>query len=154
MRLAGRYLVGAEREAVWRALNDTGVLAEAIPGCQRIEWLDASSLVLEIKVDLGLVQPVFTGELGLSDVVPADRYRLTGRGRGGLLGKAEAAADISLADAEGGTLLDFRASGGASGRIMALGQALIGRSAQSLVDGFFERFGRAMGADVTPVAAP
>ena len=34
---------------------------------------------------------------------------------------------------------------------MKLGKALIGYSAQKVIDGFFARFGDAMGAQVTPL---
>lgn len=153
MRFGGSYLVSAPREAVWKALNDTAILKAVIPGCKRIDWSGASTLELEIEVNLGLMQPTFTGDLELRDVIPAERYTLAGRGRGGLLGKAEAAADITLADAGPGTTrLEFTANGGADGGIMKLGKSLIGNSAQKLIDGFFARFGDAMGVEIRPVA--
>ena len=151
MDFGGRYLVQAPREHVWAALNDTAVLGAAIPGCQRIVWVGDGALELEIRVNLGLMKPVFAGDLTLSDVVPARRYRLSGRGRGGILGLAEGGADILLSDEGAETLLEFSAQGGASGQIMKLGQALIGNSAQRVIDGFFVRFGNAMGAAVTPL---
>ncbi len=151
MEFGGRYLFSAPRDRVWAALNDTRVLKAAIPGCSRLEWTGEAALECEIKVNLGVMQPTFTGDLELRDVVPAERYTLAGRGRGGLLGKAEAAADISLLDAPGGTELTFTANGGADGGIMKLGKAMIGNSAQKIIDGFFERFGKAMGAEVKAV---
>jgi carbon monoxide dehydrogenase subunit G len=153
MEFGGRYLVSAPRHAVWKALNDTEVLRATIPGCRRIDWTGETTLELEIEVNLGLMQPVFAGDLELRNIVPAERYTLAGRGRGGLLGKAEAAADIVLSDAGHHTQLVFTANGGADGGIMRLGKALIGSSAQKLIDGFFERFGEAMGVEVTPVPA-
>ncbi len=152
MQFGGSYLVSAPRENVWQALNDTNVLKAIIPGCRRIDWTGPTTLELEIEVNLGLMQPVFTGDLELRDVVPAQRYTLAGKGRGGLLGKAEAAADITLTDEGAGTRLVFAADGGADGGIMKLGKSLIGKSAQKVIDGFFESFGQAMGAEVTPVA--
>ncbi len=155
MDFGGRYRIIAPRIAVWAALNDTAVLKAAVPGCQRIDWSGESTLELEIKVNLGVVHPVFKGDLELLDVVPAERYTLSGRGRGGLLGLAEGAADIILADdavyQDAATLLVFAARGGASGQIMKLGKAIIGNSAQKVIDGFFERFGSAMGAQVIPL---
>ncbi|MCD7058849.1 CoxG family protein [Pelagibacterium xiamenense] len=151
MEFGGRYVVAAPRLSVWEALNDTTVLKACIPGCKRIEWVGSADLVLEIAVNLGVMQPVFTGDLLLSNVVPAESYTLTGRGRGGLLGMAEASADIVLADAGPETRLVFIASGGASGQIMKLGRKLVGNSAQRVIDGFFERFGDAMGVKVTPL---
>ncbi|WP_196259380.1 SRPBCC domain-containing protein [Pelagibacterium limicola] len=150
MEFGGRYKVGAPRLKVWEALNDTEVLKASIPGCQRIAWVSATALEAEMGVNLGVAKPVFTGDLILSNVVPAERYTLSGQGRGGLLGMAHASADITLADFGAGTLLVFTASGGASGRIMQLGKALVGSSAQKVIDGFFARFGEAMGADVEP----
>jgi carbon monoxide dehydrogenase subunit G len=153
MDFGGRYRIAAPRPAVWAALNDTAMLKATIPGCHRIEWSGPSSLDLEIKVNLGVAHPVFKGELLLSDIVPAERYTLSGKGKGGLLGLAEGSADIVLADDGGQTLLVFAARGGASGQIMKLGKAIIGNSARKVIDGFFERFGEAMGAEVTPLAA-
>ena len=151
MDFGGRYRIAAPRSAVWAALNDTATLKAAIPGCHRIEWAGETALDLEIKVNLGVVHPVFKGDLALSGIVPAERYTLSGKGRGGLLGLAEGSADIVLSDAGEQTLLVFTANGGASGQIMRLGKAIIGNSAQKVIDGFFERFGDAMGAEVTPL---
>lgn len=151
MDFGGRYRVEADRQAVWAALNDTEVLKACIPGCKRIDWASNDALELEVSVNLGVVHPTFKGDLLLSDVEPAQSYRLTGQGRGGLMGKAQASADIALDDLTDGTLLSFAATGGASGQVMKLGKALIGNSAQKIIDGFFERFGAAMGAKVTPL---
>ncbi|UJW84832.1 CoxG family protein [Devosia sp. SL43] len=152
MDFGGRYKIAASRVAVWAALNDAGVLKAAIPGCHKIDWVSETALDLEIKVNLGVVHPVFKGDLSLSGIVPAERYTLSGKGRGGLLGLAEGSADIILSDDGEDTLLVFEAKGGASGQIMRLGKAIIGNSAQKVIDGFFERFGAAMGAEVTPLA--
>jgi carbon monoxide dehydrogenase subunit G len=153
MDFGGRYLFSATRAAVWAALNDTRVLKAVIPGCESIHWTGARTLDLRLKVSLGFVHPVFSGELELSNVLPAERYRLSGRGKGAL-GLAQGAADIVLDDADGGTLLSFMAAGSADGGIMRLGRALIGQSAQKVIDGFFESIGREMGVGVTALTPP
>ena len=143
MEFGGKYLFLAPRDRVWAALNDTAVLKAAIPGCSRLDWTGATTLECEIKVNLGVMSPTFTGDLELRNVDPAVRYTLAG--------KAEAAADISLTDAPGGTELLFVANGGADGGIMKFGKAVIGNSAQKIIDGFFERIGEAMSVTVTPL---
>lgn len=148
MDFGGHYRLKASRDTVWAALNDTAMLKAAIPGCQRIDWTGPAALELEIKVNFGVLHPVFKGDLALSDIVPAQRYRLTGKGRGGLMGLAEGSADIVLSDAGQETALRFSAAGGASGQIMGLGKAIIGGSAQKIIDGFFERFAAAMGVEL------
>lgn len=152
MDFGGRYHLGASRQDVWAALNDTAVLKATIPGCEHIAWTGENTLEIRIKVNLGVVHPVFTGDLTLSNVLPARSYTLSGKGRGGLLGLAEGAADITLADNGEGCALAFRARGGASGQIMRLGRALIGNSAQKVIDGFFERFAEAMGTSIEALA--
>lgn len=151
MDFGGRYRVDANRLAVWNALNDTEVLKACIPGCKSIRWVSDTALELEVAVNLGVAHPTFKGDLLLSDIDPAISYTLTGQGRGGLLGRAQASADISLIDLDTATLLSFSASGGASGQIMKLGRAIVGNSAQKIIDGFFDRFGQAMGAQVVPL---
>lgn len=151
MEFGGRYRIAASRASVWEALNDPDMLKAAIPGCSHIAWSGPDSLDLEIQVNLGVVKPVFKGALSLSNVVPAQSYTLAGRGKGGLMGLAEGAADIVLADEGEATLLAFTAHGGASGQVMKLGKAIIGNSAQKIIDGFFERFASAMGAEITPL---
>jgi carbon monoxide dehydrogenase subunit G len=148
----GRYLFGAKRAEVWAALNDAAVLGAVIPGCQTIEWTGADTLDLTIKVNFGIVHPTFDGTLTLSIVRAAESYTLSGRGKGGLLGMAHAAADIALEDAADGTMLTFAAAGHADGGIMRLGRAIVGNSAQKVIDGFFESIGGQMGVTVTPLA--
>jgi carbon monoxide dehydrogenase subunit G len=152
MQFGGRYLFSAPRDTVWAALNDTTKLQAAIPGCRRLDWTGPAELELELKVSLGIVSPTFTGDLSLSNIVPAERYTLSGRGKG-LLGAAQGAAEIVLADAGRGTELRFTATGGADNAIMKLGKTLIGKSAQRVIDHFFERFGDTFGASVTPLGA-
>src|SRR5690606_1377222 len=151
MEFGGRYRLGAPRLKVWEALNDTAILKASIPGCKRIDWVSDTALEAEIGVNLGGARPVFTGDLVLSNIVPAQTYTLSGHGRGGLLGMAQASAEIVLSDLGEDTLLVFAATGGASGQLMKLGKAVIGNSAQKVIDGFFIRFGDAMGAEVEPL---
>jgi uncharacterized protein len=151
MEFGGRYRIGASREAVWAALNDPQILKAAIPGCSHIGWSGPETLDLAITVNLGVVKPTFRGELRLANIVPAQSYTLSGKGKGGLMGMAEGAADITLMDDGDATLLGFVAQGGASGQVMKLGKAIVGNSAQRIIDGFFERFATAMGAEITPL---
>ena len=151
MEFGGRYKMTAPRVRIWAALNDPEMLKAAIPGCSLIEWSGPETLDLEIKVNLGVVKPTFRGELVLSNIVPAESYTLSGRGKGGMLGLAEGSADVALADDGEDTILTFTANGGASGQIMKMGKAIIGNSAQRIIDGFFERFGTAAGVEVTPL---
>ena len=149
MEFGGKYLIESERALVWDALNDTEILKAAIPGCQSIDWVSEVALEAAILVNFGVAKPTFVGDLVLSDVTPAKKYTLSGSGRGGLLGRVQAAADIELSDHATGTKLVFTAAGDASNTIMRLGRAVIGSSAQKVIDGFFIRFATAMGTNIS-----
>ena len=148
MEFGGKYIIETSRQKVWRALNDEEVLQKTIPGCNKIAWVSHDELELEFGVNLGIAKPVFKGDLILSNVHPAIKYTLSGSGRGGILGHAQGEADISLSDHEAGTLLIFHAIGGGSGRIMSLGEKVIGSSAQKIIDRFFARFAEAMNVNI------
>jgi hypothetical protein len=148
MQFGGRYRIGASRLKVWAALNDTEILARTIPGCTRMAWVTDAALEAAITADLGIAKPTITGTLELSNVVPAETYTLSGRGKGGLLGLAHGAADIALTDLGDDCILAFTATAGASNTIMKIGKALIGSAAQHVIDGFFKRFAEAMGAEL------
>lgn len=154
LEFGGTYIVSADRETVWQALNNVDVLAETIPGCRRIVWRNDRFLDLEVEVNLGVMHPKFAGELELSDVDSARSYTLFGRARGKFLGKAQGTAKVSLSDARGDTILSFSAVGGASERLLALGRPLIGKSVQRVIDHFFQRFADAIGVEIKPVESP
>lgn len=151
MEFGGRYLLQAPRLQVWAALNDTEILRRTIPGCRRIQWVSETELEAVISVNLGVAQPTLVGDLELIDIEPAVRYTLAGKGRGGVLGRAQGSADITLDDHGEDTILEFTASGGASGQIMRVGKKVIGAGAQGVIDGFFSRFAEAMGAEIKPL---
>ena len=153
MDFSGQYRFSAPRSAVWAALNDTTILQQVIPGCETIQWQTPTTLDLRIKVNLGIIRPVFAGELELSNILPAESYTLSGRGKG-MLGLAQGAADITLVDDGDATILSFLAKGSADGRVMQLGKTLIGNSAQKVIDGFFVHIGDAMGVEVLPLPPP
>lgn len=136
---------------VWEALNDTAVLKACIPGCERIVWVSESELEASITVNLGVTRLKIVGDLALSDIIVAQRYTLSGKGRGGWLGWAHGSADIVLADHPDGTELAFNANGEVDSGIARFGAALIGRSAQGVIDGFFERFAAQIDARSTPI---
>ncbi len=178
MQFSGNYLIFAHREKVWNALNDTKILQKAIPGCDSIEWQSPSTLDLVIRVDLGVIKPRFAGELELSNIIAAKSYTLCGHARGNLLGMARARANVKLSEyhlrqkdfereflsrdvefdpddlmssGPQATVLEFKASGGASKKIMALGSKLVGKSAQRIINGFMGRFSSAMHTPISPL---
>lgn len=155
MEFSGQYLIMAPRIKVWQALNDEKILKQTIFGCKKICWVKEDQLELEVEVNLTVLKKTFKGDLFLSDIEVASKYTLSGRGRGGILGKVHASANIELIDREIkgdlATQLQFNAVGGGSNSIMKLGKTIIGSSAQKIIDRFFERFAQAMKVEILSI---
>ncbi len=152
MQFGGSYLVSAPRATVWKALNDTAVLQAVIPGCKRIEWTSQTTLELEIEVGLGLMSPTFTGDLELRNVVPAESYTLAGtrprgparQGRSRRRYRADRCGPTIPTSSSPPWRRRWRHHEAGQGADRQL-------SARKLIDGFFARFGDAMGAEVMPL---
>jgi len=155
MEMSGERTINAARADVWAALNDADVLKACIAGCEELEKTSDTSFVAKVVQKVGPVKARFTGEIELSDIVPGESYRISGKGKGGAAGGASGGAAVRLADTDdGGTLLSYDAEAKVTGKIAQLGARLISGFAKKLADGFFTRFQKHMeGGDEEPEAA-
>ena len=56
MKLEGSYTFGAPRDVVWDALLDPEVLANILPGCEKLEQVGDNQYTGSIKIRVGPVQ--------------------------------------------------------------------------------------------------
>jgi carbon monoxide dehydrogenase subunit G len=140
MHLEGVTVIGADRGAVWAALNDPEVLRACIPGCQTLSKTSETSFEAEVKQKVGPVSATFRGVVELSDLNPPESYRISGEGKGGAAGFAKGGADVALAEGPEGTVLTYKADAHVGGKIAQLGARLIDGFAKKMADQFFETF--------------
>ncbi len=107
MTMTGEMTLPADRPKVWELLNDPEVLKSAIPGCESLEKTGDNGFAAVVKTKIGPVSATFKGKVELSDIVPLVGYTIKGEGEGGVAGFAKGGAKVSLADAPGGTLLNY-----------------------------------------------
>ena len=137
---------------MWALLNDPAVLKACIPGCQSLEKTGDNGFAAVVKAKIGPVAATFKGKVELSDIVPEVSYRIAGEGEGGVAGFAKGAAKVSLADAEGGTLLRYDVEAHVGGKMAQLGSRLIDGVAKGMADKFFASFAEAAGGQAAPAA--
>ena len=116
MKIKGRYLVSAERDQVWAALNDEGVLSRCIPGVDRLEKVSNTEFAATVTTKVGPVKATFSGGVTLSDLDPPNGYRITGEGQGGVAGFAKGTCVVSLAEAQDETELSYEAEAQVGGK--------------------------------------
>ncbi|WP_333835236.1 CoxG family protein [Rubrimonas sp.] len=154
MRLEGKQIIAADRATVWAALNDPEVLKACMPGCQSFDAVGENRFETVIKQKVGPVSATFKSQVDLLDVNPPNSYRIVGEGKGGAAGFAKGEADVSLADAPGGTELSYGVEVKMGGKIAQLGSRLIDGFARKLADQFFGAFkAQVEGPDAAPVEA-
>ncbi|MEM7060584.1 MAG: carbon monoxide dehydrogenase subunit G [Pseudomonadota bacterium] len=148
MEMSGERSINAPRAEVWEALNNPDVLKACIPGCQEIEKTSDTTFVAKVVQKVGPVKATFTGEVELSDIVVGESYKISGKGKGGAAGGASGGANVTLADAEDGTLLTYTAEAKVTGKIAQLGGRLIDGFAKKMADQFFDSFQQEVGGPV------
>ena len=140
MTMTGEATLPAARPRVWALLNDPDVLKACIPGCQSLEKVGDNGFAAVAKVKIGPVSATFKGKVELTDIVPDVGYTISGEGEGGIAGFAKGGAKVSLADAEGGTLLRYDVEAHVGGKMAQLGSRLIDGVAKGMADKFFTNF--------------
>jgi carbon monoxide dehydrogenase subunit G len=139
----GQVDLDADRESVWRALNDPEILKKCIPGCQELQKTDDEHFTARTKVAIGPIKATFSGNVELSEIDRPNGYRISGEGQGGIAGFAKAGARVQLADAEGGrTSLTYDVDAQIGGRIAQLGARLVNGVAKSYSDQFFSNLAK------------
>jgi uncharacterized protein len=154
MTMTGQVTLPADRPKVWALLNDPEVLKASIPGCESLERVGDNGFAAVVKTKIGPVSATFKGKVELSDIVPLVGYTISGEGEGGVAGFAKGGAKVSLADADGGTLLRYNVEAQVGGKIAQLGARLVDGVAKSMADKFFTSFAAAVGPGPAGAAEP
>lgn len=153
MELSGSYSFAAPRSEVWDALMDPEVLANMLPGTEKLEKVGENEFAGVLNVRVGPVQGRFNGKVVLSELQPPERFHITVDGRGAA-GFVRGAGDVVLSEQDGTTVLSYEGAGDVGGRIAGVGQRLVETSGKSLVRQGLESLDRIIQARRQPAPAP
>jgi carbon monoxide dehydrogenase subunit G len=149
LAIQGEYRIDAPRETVWRALNDTDVLRDCIPGCEELVRKSETEIEGRINAQLGPVRSVFATAIELQDMNPPAGYTLVGEGKG-VAGFGKGTARVELSEDAGATLLRYTADLKIGGKLAQVGSRLVEGATRQLADQFFAAFAARV---VAPAAA-
>jgi carbon monoxide dehydrogenase subunit G len=149
MQQTGEYRIAAPAAEVWRALNDPGVLARCIPGCESLEKTGDDAFRARVRAKVGPVSAAFDGEVTLTDIDPPRAYTLNANAKGGAAGFGRGTARVTLEGEGAETVLRYSIDGSVGGKLAQIGQRLIDAAARKTADDFFAAFAEA----VAPAAA-
>ena len=138
MKIEGSADIPAPRDKVWAAVLDPDVLAQALPGCEKLEAIGPNEYKATMKVGVAAIKGTFEGKVKLSDLEPPNRYRMAVEGSGGP-GFVRGAAGMQMSDVDGGTKVSYDADVQVGGLIASVGQRMLGGVTKMMLDQFFTR---------------
>ncbi len=138
MKIEGAADIPAPRDKVWAAFLDPNILAQALPGCEKLEAIGPNEYKATMKIGVAAIKGTFEGKVKLSDLDPPNRYRMAVEGSGGP-GFVRGAAGMQLSDVDGGTRVSYDADVQVGGLIASVGQRMLGGVTKMMLDQFFTR---------------
>lgn len=140
MEMTGEQLIPLTQDVTWRALNDTAILKDCIPGCETIEQISDTEYQITMTAKVGPVSAKFKGKMTLSDVDPPRAYTLVFEGQGGVAGFAKGQANVQLSPEAEGTRLGYAVKAMIGGKLAQVGARLIDGVAKKMAEQFFTAF--------------
>jgi uncharacterized protein len=140
MKLTATYTIAASRPRVFAALTDPAVLQRAIEGCESFTQTSESTYEARLRVGVGSIKGVFTGQARMEHARPPESYTLAIDGRGGP-GWVKGSAEMRLLDEGEQTSVVCDADVVVGGVVAAVGSRLIAAAARRMMDQFFARLG-------------
>jgi carbon monoxide dehydrogenase subunit G len=126
------YLFSADRDTVYLALQDPAILAQALPGTERLELAGANRYEGEMVVSVGPVTAArFDITVELTDLVQPESFTMLVGGKG-KAGFVDGRAEVRLEERGSQCLMHYRADLGVGGRVAAVGQRLLDSVGKSM----------------------
>ena len=138
MKLNGSYKMNVKKEIVWKALNDSNILKQCIPGCESFDKESKNVFNATAANQIGPMNATFSGTVTLSNIQENQSYTLSGEGQSSV-GFANGSADVRLIEENGITTLTYEVDVNVGGKIAQLGSRLIDGVAKKMSDYFFGR---------------
>jgi carbon monoxide dehydrogenase subunit G len=139
VKVAGVYSVPAVQERAYALLQDPGVLARCMPGCERMDRLTENEYAMQLKMVLASIKGLFEGKVRVAEPNPPESFRLILEGAG-KIGFMRGDGLLRLSRAEAGTVVQFEGDVQVGGTIASVGQRLLDTTARMLIKRFFDRF--------------
>ena len=139
MKLTGSYKLNVKKEVVWKALNDSNILKQCIPGCEYFEKESDNIFNAKATNQIGPMNATFSGTVTLSNIKENQSYTLSGEGNSSV-GFVNGSAEVKLIEENNITTLTYDVNVDVGGKVAQLGSRLIDGVSKKMSDYFFGRF--------------
>ena len=138
LELKGKHTLALGRQALWDMLNDPVVLAQAIPGCGKMDKIGEDMYEMSLKLQIASVGGSYAGKAAIVDKHPPERYRLQVEGQGSIgFAKGEASFEL-VADSPDATTVVYDGKADIGGMVAGVGNRMLSGVSKYLVGQFFK----------------
>jgi carbon monoxide dehydrogenase subunit G len=154
VKISGSYTLPVAPDRAYQILQDPGILAQAMPGCESLEKIGPDEYRMKMKVLLAALSGQFEGKVRIADQTPPSSFRLIveGSGRIGFL-KGDGLlklvprhtdyispnAEVRIPPAEVTTVVSYEGDAQVGGTMAAIGQRLIDGTSKMMIKKFFDK---------------
>jgi carbon monoxide dehydrogenase subunit G len=138
LKIEGSYTFNAPREKVWQVLLDPNIMAQCMPGCEKMSEIGPDQYEATMKVGVASVKGTYKGKVAIKEKQAPFHYVLSGEGSGGP-GFMQGDVSIDLAENNGQTLLKYSTDAKVGGLIASIGQRMLNGVAKMMLDQFFKK---------------
>lgn len=137
MKIEGSHALAAPRQQVYELLTDPKRLAQALPGCEKLEPKGAGTFEVKMRLGIASLSGSYSGTVKLSEQKPPESLRLSVQARapGGV---AEGSGILQLKEKGGKTTVHYAGEVKVSGLLASVGQRLLDSAARMLIAQFFK----------------
>ena len=139
MKIEGSADIPAPREKVWAAFLDPNILAQALPGCEKLEAIGPNEYKATMKVGVAAIKGTFEGKVQAERPRAAEPLPHGGRGQRRARASSAATRACRCPTCAGGTKVSYDADVQVGGLIASVGQRMLGGVTKMMLDQFFTR---------------
>jgi carbon monoxide dehydrogenase subunit G len=151
VKLAGTYTVPIDRDRAWELLQDPGVLARAMPGCDHLALVAPGEYEMRMKMIISSIQGLFSGKVRIADRNPPEGFRLIVEGSG-KVGFMKGDGVLRLSSLYTSTEVHYEGDVQVGGMIAGVGQRLLDTTSRFLIKKFFEKLTAEAGGQMAQAA--
>jgi uncharacterized protein len=132
MKIGGEYTFDGPQDLVWAMLLDPVVLAQVLPGAEKLDRTGENEYEGALKMKIGPIQGDFNGKVRLEDLDAPNGYTMQVDGRGAA-GFVKATGHLKLSPDGERTHVVYDGDAQVGGKLAAVGQRLIESSARAII---------------------
>lgn len=146
MRFEKEIAVARSPEQVWQFLWDVERVARCLPGCRDARTLVPHERYAAVVAErIGPFSVTFPMEIQILEVEEGRRLRAQAGGRDSAMGSSlRVTLDLAVEPRDGGSVLRLASDAAVLGRLGTLGQGMIQRKADQIMEQFADALSRAL----------